>query len=111
MNLKLCGIPESSEINNALLHNIIHWIMPLLQLEGNVSPTITLAYRVGPVSSICPNFLRDVILQFLYTKERDAVLQLARSESLSFSGSKIIVLLDLPQEILLKRKGLKSFTL
>lgn len=107
MNLKLCSLPESPELNNALLHNISPWLTSLLWLEGNVTP-ITSTYRVGAASRICPHFPRDVILQFLYATERDAVLKLAcGGGALSYSGSKIIILLDLPQEILLKRKTLK----
>lgn len=111
MNLKLRGFPESMEFNKDLHHNILNWITPLLHLEGNVSPTVTSAHRVGPALSICPNFPRDVIIHFLYAKERDAVLQLVRkSIPLVYSGSKILVLLDLSQEILLKRKNLKPIT-
>lgn len=97
LNLKLRGVPDSMEINRNLQHNITAWLTPLLRLEGNVSPTISAVYRIGPVSSIHPNFPRDIILQFVYAKERDAVLCLARgSGSLSYSASKIM-------DILLKR--------
>lgn len=108
MNLKLRGVPERQEINNALLQNILTWITSQLNLEGNLSPTITSAYRVGPASLACPNFPRDIILRFLYTTERDALLQFARKNgALFYLGNKVIVLLDLPQEILMKRKSLK----
>lgn len=56
MNLKLCGIPEFPEINNALLRTISTWLTPLLHLEWNATPTITSAYRVGAASLIRPNF-------------------------------------------------------
>lgn len=103
-------MPETPELNSALLHAIMTWITPLLHLEWNISPTITSAYRIGAASSIRPNFPCDIILQFLYAKERDVVLHLARrGGALSYLGSNIIVL-DLPQGILLKRKSLKPIT-
>lgn len=111
MNLKVRGIPESSETNKDLQHTIVAWLTPLLKLDGTTTLTITSAYRVGSAASIRPNFPRDIILQFLYTRERDAVLAMARrAGSLSFSGAKVIVLLDLPQEVLQKRRCLKPIT-
>lgn len=82
-----------------------------MQLEGERTPTITTAYRVGSAASIWPNFPRDIILHFLYAKEREALLSMVRrASSLTFSRSKVLVLLDLPQEILMKRKALKPIT-
>lgn len=76
--------------------------------EDNISPTITSAYRVGPPSSIGPNFPRDIIVHFLYANEREAVLQMARGmSSLNYSGSKILIFLDLPQDILFKKRSMK----
>lgn len=111
MNLKLRGFPESTDFNKNLLHNIISWLTPLLRLADDESPTIMAAYRVGSPTSIRPNMPRDIIIQFLYSSEREAVLRLARgSSSLEFIGSKIMILLDLPQEVLQKRRGLKIIT-
>lgn len=111
LNLKLRGFPESTDFNKNLLHNVITWIMPMVHLEGAVSPTITTAYRVGPPSAIRPNYPRDIIITFLYANEREATLQMARStSSLTYSGSKILVLLDLPQAVLIKRRGMKPIT-
>lgn len=103
LNLKLRGFPESTDFNKNLLQNVLAWITPLMHLEDEASPTITTAYRVGPPSSIRPNFLRDIIIQFIYAVERDILLRMARStSSLTYSGSKILVLLDLSQDILLQ---------
>lgn len=73
-----------------------------------LSVTIISAYRVAPATSIHPNFPRDIVIQFLYAKEREVVLFLARKiDSLNFHGAKVTVLLDLPQEALQIRKSLK----
>lgn len=96
LNLKLRGFPESTDFNKNLLQNVVSWLTPLLRLADDDSPTIMAAYRVGPPSSIRPNFPRDIIIQFLYSSEREAVLRMARgSSTLDFSGSKILILLDL----------------
>lgn len=102
LNLKLRGFPESTEFNKNLLQNVLAWISPLMRLEDDVSPVITSAYIVGPPSSIRPNFPRDIIIQFINAAERETVLQMARGpNSLTYSGSKILVLLDLPQDVCL----------
>lgn len=56
---------------------------------------------------IKPNYLRDIILQFLFAKDKETVVQAARSVSrVQFKGTTILFLLDLPPEVLLKRKAL-----
>lgn len=83
----------------------------MLHLEDGVAPTIIAAYRVCPALNIKPNYPRDVVVQFLYQRSRDAVLQLARkSSALQYKGTKVLALLDLPSEILMKRKLLKPIT-
>lgn len=37
LNLKLRGVPDSTEINRDLLQNITAWLTPFLQLEENAS--------------------------------------------------------------------------
>lgn len=111
LNLKLRGLPELPELNSNLAPAIASWLASLLHLEDGVAPTIIAAYRVGPSSAIKPGFPRDVVVQFLYAKSRDAVLQLTRNmTALQFKGAKVMVLLDLSPEILLKRKTLKPIT-
>lgn len=111
MNLKFRGLPELPDLNSNLSPAIASWLASLLHLEDGVAPTLIAAYRVGPASLIKPNFPRDVVVQFLYHKSRDAVLQMARqSSALQYKGSRVLVLLDLPSEVLMKRKLLKPIT-
>lgn len=111
LNLKFRGLPESSELNSNLSPALASWLASLLHLEDGVAPTIIAAHRVGPAAVAKSNFPRDVVVQFLYQRSRDAVLQMARkSTALQFKGAKVIVLLDLPPDILLKRKTLKPIT-
>lgn len=111
MNLKFRGLPEHPDLNSNLSHAIASWLASILRLEDGVAPTILAAYRVGPASAARPNFPRDVVVQFLYQRTRDAVLQMVRkSSALQYEGAKIIVLLDLPMEVLAKRKTLKPIT-
>lgn len=52
-----------------------------------------------------------MIAQFLYVRSKDAILQTARQKgSLKYKTLKVLVLLDLPPDILLKRKILKPIT-
>lgn len=53
----------------------------------------------------------EISLCSLSMLEREALLRLTKgSGSLVYSGAKVLVLLDLPQEILLRRKALKPVT-
>lgn len=111
LNLKVCGVPESTDLNSNLATIFSTWLSSFLNLGADQAPTIVTAYRVGPVSAIKPNFPRDIILQFMFAKERETVLQATRSVSqVQFKGTVIMFLLDLPPEILLKRKSLRSIT-
>lgn len=111
LNLKFRGLPEHPDLKSNLSPVIGSWLASLLHLEDGIAPTILAAYRVGPASSARPNFPRDVVVQFLYQKTRDAVLQMAQNSSaIHYKGAKILVLLDLPVEVLPKRKTLKSIT-
>lgn len=111
LNLKVRGVPESPDLNSNLASTFSSWLSSFLNVGPDQAPTIVSAYRVGPVSAIKPNFPRDIILQFLLAKERESVLQAARSVSqVQFKGTTIMFLLDLPPEILLKRKSLRPIT-
>lgn len=111
LNLKVRGVPESADLNADLASNLALWLASFLNLGADRAPTIAAAYRVGPASAAKPNYPRDIILQFMFSKEREAVLQAARSVSqIQFKGTTIMFLLDLPPEILLKRKMLRPIT-
>lgn len=111
LNLKIRGVPESADLNSNLASTLSTWLSSFLNLGTERAPTIVTAYRVGPISAIKPNYPRDIILQFMFAKEREAVLQAARSTSqVQFKGTTILFLLDLPLEILLKRKTLRPIT-
>lgn len=109
LNLKVRGVPESSDLNSAMIFST--WLSSFLNVGADQAPTIVSDYRVGPTSAIKPNFPRDIILQFMLAKEREAVLQASRSVSqVQFKGTAIMFFLDLPLEILLKRKSLRPIT-
>lgn len=111
LNLKVRGVPESTELNVNLAATFTIWLSSFLNLGEDQTPTIMAAYRVGPMTAIKPNFPRDIILQFMFAKDREAVLQAARSVSqVQFKGTKILFLLDLPPEVLSKRKSLCPIT-
>lgn len=111
LNLKFRGLPELPELNSNLSPALASWLASLLHLEDGVAPTIITAYRVGPATAVKPDFPQDVVVQFLYHRSKEAVLQLARkSKALQFKGAKVTVLLDLSPEILMKRKTLKPIT-
>lgn len=75
------------------------------------APTLVAAYRIGPLTAGRKNYSRDIIIQFMYAKEREAVLRTARNVTQAyFQDAKISFLLDLPPDILLKRKMLKPIT-
>lgn len=110
-NLKFRGLPESPELNGNLLSPLVSWLASVLKLEEGIAPTILPAYRLGPLSAVRPNFPRDVIAQFLYPRSCNAILKAARANGpLKFGDHTIQVLLDLPPEILLKRRLLKPIT-
>lgn len=110
-NLKLRGLPEIPELNANLASTVASWHALVLKLEDGVAPTILMAFRTGPLSAVRPNFPRDVIVHFLYPRSRNAVLQLARASGpLKYKDHSIQVLLDLPPEILAKRRLLKPVT-
>lgn len=73
--MKLRGVPDSQVINQDLHTNITTWLTSLMCLEGNVFPTIASMYRIGAMSAARPNLPRDIIMQFVYAKERDALLR------------------------------------
>lgn len=111
LNLKVRGVPESTDLNANLAAKFSTWLSSFLNLGEDQTPTIVAAFRVGPVTAIKPNFPRDIVLQFLFAKDREAVLQAARSVSrVQFKGTPILFLLDLPPEVLLKRKNLRPIT-
>lgn len=111
MNLKFCGLPEHPDLNSNLSPANASWLASLLHLEDGIAPTIIAAYRVGPALIIKPNYPWNVVVQFLYQRTKDAVLQLAQNSSaLQYKGTKILALLDLPSEVLMKRKLLKPIT-
>lgn len=104
-------MPESLDLNADLAATFATSLSTFMNLGTDKTPTIVAAYRVGHATAIKPNYPRDIILQFIFVKEQEAVLQAARSVSqVLFNGTKIIFLLDLPMEILLKRKFLRPIT-
>lgn len=110
-NLKLRGLPESPDLNANLASTLASWLASVLKLEDGIAPTILEAFRIGPLSAVRPNFPRDVVLHFLYPRSRNAVLQLARAGGpLKYKEHNIQVLLDLPPEVLAKRRLLKPVT-
>lgn len=111
LNFKVRGVPESTDLNANLASAFSIWLSSFLNLGEEQAPTIAAAYRAGPVAAIKPNFPRDIILQFMFAKDREAVLQAAKSVSqVQFKGTKILFLLDLPPEVLMKRKSLRPIT-
>lgn len=110
-NLKFRGLPESPDLNGNLIFPLAAWLASVLKLEECVAPTILSVYRLGPLSAVRPNFPRDVIAQFLYPRSRNVILKAERANGpLKFGDHTIQVLLDLPPEILLKRRMLKPIT-
>lgn len=91
--------------------NLAPWLASVLKLEDGVAPTILSAYCLGPVSAARPNFPRDIIAQFLYPRSRNAILQVARKGGpLKYDSATVLVLLDLPPDILVKQCQLKPVT-
>lgn len=87
------------------------WLATLLGVPEESAPTIVAAYRIGPASAGRQNYTRDVLVQFLYAKEREAILRMARNVTqVYFRDIKVLFLLDLPSDALLKRKTLKPIT-
>lgn len=84
LNLKVRGVPESTETNRDLLNTITSWLTPLLKTEGTTSVTITSAYRVGPAKSIHPNYPRDIVIQFLFAKEGSGPVCCLQSQLFEF---------------------------
>ncbi|KAL8177429.1 UNVERIFIED_CONTAM: hypothetical protein K2H54_004826 [Gekko kuhli] len=80
----------------------------VLDLEDGVAPIILKAQRLGPLASVRRDRPRDVLVQFLYQRTRDKILKEARAKNvLMYKDKKILVLLDLPPEVLEKRRRLK----
>lgn len=72
---------------------------------------VVAAYRLGAASLAKPNYPRDILVQFQSTMGKDLVLAAARRQgALKYKEYKILALLDLPAESLLKRKILKPIT-
>lgn len=110
-NLKFRGFPESVDFDNNLPSALARWLAAILQLEEGVHPTILQAYRLGPLVAVRPNFPRDIIAQFLYPRSRNVILKRARSgAALKFGDHPIQILLDLPPDVLAKRRTLKAVT-
>lgn len=110
-NLKFRGFPEYPELNANLPSSIASWLAVILRLEDGMAPSILAAYRLGPPSAAPPHFPREVIIQFLYQRSRNAVLQAAHAAGpLKYEDHVIQVLLDLSPETLVKQRLLKPMT-
>lgn len=64
-NLKFYGLPELPEFNANISGVLASWLASMLKLEDEVASTILLAYHLGPISAVNPNFLGGIIAQFL----------------------------------------------
>lgn len=110
LNLKIRGLPELQDINSDLVAVLSGWLASFLGVPEESTPTLVAAYRIGPVPTGWQNYSWDVV-QFLYAKEREAVLRTARNVSqVYFWDTKVTFLLDLPPDVLLKRRMLKPIT-
>lgn len=100
------------QINDNVLDFMTTWLESLLfpEREGS-SVVITAAYRLGALAWSKTNYPRDILTQFQLMKDKEKILSLARHQgALKFNEHRIIALLDLPPEILQKRKLLKPIT-
>lgn len=82
---------ETPEFNSNLAFTFSTWLALFFNLGTAPAPTIVAAYRLGSAAAAQPNVPRDIILQFMYAKEREAVLHVTRNVfDISFKGSKIL---------------------
>lgn len=111
LNIKFRGLPESQEINNNLPDFMTSWLA-LLSNEGESRQmALTAAFRLGAASLAKPNYPRDILVIFQSAKDKEAVMTMARHQrALKYKNHNIIALLDLPPDILAKRKVLKPIT-
>lgn len=79
LNLKVRGIPELKDLNADLVPALTDWLASLLGVSEELAPTLVAAYRIGPSTVGRQNYSGDIILQFLYAREREAVLQMSRN--------------------------------
>lgn len=111
LNLKVRGIPELKDLNADLVPALTDWLASLLGVSEESAPTLVAAYRIGPLPTGRQNYSRDIIIQFLYAREWDAVLRMSRNVTqVYFHEAKVSFLLDLSSTVLLKRKMLKPIT-
>lgn len=110
-NIKFRGLPESPEINGNLLDFMTSWLDSLRGEGDGRQMTLNAAFRLGAAALAKPNYPRDILVVFQSVKDKEAVMTLARHQRvLKYKKYSIIALLDLPADILAKRKMLKPIT-
>lgn len=110
-NLKLRGLPEKEEESADLALFVSHWLASVFSLEEGVTPTLLRAYRISPLHH--PKFQgpRDILIELQDDRTHRSILQFAREKGyLLYKDNQILVLPDLPPEVLQKRQRLKQIT-
>lgn len=111
-NLKFRNFPEKVEENTELPSFIASWLATAMQTEPGIAPLLNYAYRMGPLIKCQPKaWPRDMIVRFTSLRTKQAVMALARQNGfIKYKESKILVMQDLSQETLFKRRLLKPIT-
>lgn len=110
-NLKFRDVKEGTEGSTDLICFMGSWLASVLQLEENVAPIITNAYRKGLPNVPNRKFPRDIIITLADARVRQSILNKAKEKGyLLLNEEKILVFQDIPQEALLMRKALKPTT-
>lgn len=111
LNIKFRGVPESPDINSNLPSFISSWLESIVNLEGDRRLVMNAAFRLGAASLAKPNYPRDILVVFQSAKDKEAVMAVARHQrALKYKNHNVLALLDLPPDVLSKRKMMKPIT-
>lgn len=110
-NLKLRGIAEGEEGTSDLALFVSHWLAQALTLDDGIAPVLNRAHRLGPANHPTFKGPRDILIELADDRTRSKILREAREKGhLAYKNSPVLVLPDLPPEILQKRRQLKDVT-
>lgn len=112
LNIKIRGLPEKVEGLLDLQTYVINWMATLMQLEIGVAPSLTKARRLGSLLVPKRQRPRDILVTFLYMREKIAFLHsVHKLHPLKFNENDVEIFQDISPKVLGLRRELKPITL
>lgn len=110
-DVKIHGMPEQAGLNTDLQAFISGWMATELQLEEEIAPCLTKAYRIEALNNPKRQGPRDITVTFLNMRDRMCLMSEARRRGhLNFKRERFEIFQDLPMEVITMRRGLRPIT-